>query len=62
MPKYKITHGFIKMGEGPENMKGVGEIVELDAEKGDAIVESGCAERVKDAPKPEPKAEEKGKK
>lgn len=46
MPRYKVTHGWIKMHDGEGGMKGVGEIVELDAEKGDAIVESGCAERV----------------
>lgn len=49
MPKYRVTHGTIKMAEGDE--RGVGEIVELDSEKGDAIVESGCAERVVESKK-----------
>ena len=56
MAKYKVTYGWIKTGEGPDGMKGVGEIVELDPQKGDAIVESGCAERVQEV-QPLPKAQ-----
>lgn len=59
MAKYRVTYGFIKTGEGPEGLHGVGAIVELDELKGDAIVESGVAEKVVEAPKPATKVEPK---